>query len=92
MSDHKIDAAWAKVHLDAIRPMVPPAALHSLDCVRSWLSSPLPTHPELAGSPVTFGALVAKTVECNKLHEALELASGYLTDAQVAEIAAAMSA
>jgi hypothetical protein len=46
-----------------------------------------------AGLPArttTFGALMAVTAEKNKLHKALELACGYLTEEQVAEIAAAM--
>jgi hypothetical protein len=43
-----------------------------------------------SGSTATFGALKAKTAECNKLQTALELACSYLTDEQVDEIAAAM--
>lgn len=42
------------------------------------------------GSTATFGALMAKTAECNKLKQALELACSLLTDEQAAAVAAAM--
>ena len=38
----------------------------------------------------TFGALMAKTAECNKLRLALELACSHLSDEQAAQVAAAM--
>lgn len=38
----------------------------------------------------TFGALMAKTAECNKLRLALELACSHLNDQQVAQVAASM--